>query len=120
MNNGINPVEQFSSSEISKVLARYRSSGLGAKRFAQEHGIPPGRLHYWVYQKGRTKARKLSTLVRLASKPAFQEVTVTTLGPATVNWVAEVSLPQGPALRFSAAASPTWIASVVQALQRPC
>jgi hypothetical protein len=29
-------------------------------------------------------------------------------------------LPKGLAIRFSAAAMPAWIGSVVQALQRPC
>ncbi|MCP5518017.1 MAG: hypothetical protein H7A45_12265 [Verrucomicrobiales bacterium] len=30
-------------------VARYRASGMGLKRFAAEHRLPPGQLHYWVY-----------------------------------------------------------------------
>jgi len=40
-----------SSNEIANVIARYRASGLGLKTFALEEGLPPGRLHYWIYQK---------------------------------------------------------------------
>ena len=57
MNNGTARHQEFSPRESSKVLARYRRSGLGAVQFAQEHGIQPGRLHYWAYEKGRTKSR---------------------------------------------------------------
>ena len=118
MNNGIGRREQFSPTEISKVLARYRRSGLGVMQFAQEQGIPPGRLHYWIYQKGRTRPSKpLPDLVR---KPAFQELKVATLLPVVEGWVAEVNLPGGLAVRFREQAAAEWIASVVQALRRPC
>ena len=104
--------------QISKVLARYRTSGLGVVQFAQEQGIPPGRLHYWIYQKYRTRPRK--PLRHLVSKPVFQEVKVATLVPGVANWAAEVSLPCGLAVRFSQTAQVEWIGSVVRALQRPC
>jgi transposase-like protein len=117
MNNGIGRREEFSPTEISKVLARYRRSGLGAVQFAQEHGIPPGRLHYWIYQKSRTKSRQP---VAAASKPVFQELGVATMLPVVDGWVAEVNLPDGLAVRFSSKATAEWIGSVVQALRRPC
>jgi hypothetical protein len=118
MNNGIGGREEFSSTEISKVLTRYRRSGLGAVQFAQEHGIPPGRLHYWIYQKGRTKSRR--PVQASASKPVFQELNVGTMLPVVDGWVAEVNLPGGLAIRFSQKAVAEWIGSVVQALRRPC
>ena len=118
MNNGTSRHEQFSSTEISKVLARYRTSGLGVVQFAEEQGIPPGRLHYWIYQKCRTGPRKASR--RLVSKPVFQEVKVPTMQAGVVNWAAEVSLPRGLAVRFSQTVPVEWIGSVVQELQRPC
>ena len=55
MKNGIGRGQEFSATEISQVLGRYRRSGLGAVPFAREHGIPPGRLHNWLYQKGRAQ-----------------------------------------------------------------
>lgn len=117
MNNGIGR-EEFSPTEISKVLTRYRRSGVGAVQFAQEHGIPPGRLHYWIYQKGRTKSRR--SVQASGSKPVFQELEVARMLPVVDGWVAEVNLPGGLAVRFSQKAAAEWIGSVVQALRRPC
>jgi hypothetical protein len=118
MNNGIGHHEQFSLAEISKVLARYRRSGLGVVQFAHEQGIPPGRLHYWLYQKGRTGPSKPQRVS--VSKPVFQELKVPTMLPVGDGWVAEVNLPGGLAIRFSQKATAEWVGSVVQALRRPC
>jgi len=117
MNNRVTRHEQFSPAEISKVLARYRRSGLGVMQFAQEEGIPPGRLHYWIYQKGRTTPRQ--SVQASASPPLFQELKVATM-PALNSWAAEVNLPGGLAIRFSQTAAAQWIGSVVQALRGPC
>jgi hypothetical protein len=106
-----------SSQEIAALIARYRASGLALKRFARERGLPPGRLHYWLYQKHRPPSPKRSGM---ASAPVFQEVKLAACAPLISSWAAEVSLPQGVAVRFSAAALPAWIGAVVQALQRPC
>ena len=118
MNNGTGRHEEFSPAEISKVLARYHRSGLSAVQFAEEHGIPPGRLHYWIYQKGRTKPRQ--PVQASASKPLFQELKVASMLPVIDSWVAEVNLPGGLAVRFSQKATAEWIGSVVQTLRRPC
>jgi transposase-like protein len=118
MKNGISRREEFSPAEISKVLERYRRSGLGAVQFAQEHGIPPGRLHYWIHQKGRSKSRR--PLLAAASKPVFRELEVATMLPVVDGWVAEVKLPDGLAVRFGPNVRAEWIGSVVQALRRPC
>ena len=118
MNNGTGRHQQFSPVEISKVLARYRQSGLGVVQFARDHGIPPGRLHYWIYQKGRTR-RSEPQRVSL-SKPVFQELKVGTMLPIVDGWVAEVNLPGGLAVRFSQKATAEWIGSVVQTLRQPC
>jgi transposase-like protein len=118
MNNGTASHQQFSPAEISKVVARYRQSGLGVVQFAHEQGIPPGRLHYWIYQKGRTR-RGEPQRASLA-KPVFQELKVATMLPVVDSWGAEVNLPGGLAVRFSQQATAEWIGSVVQALRRPC
>jgi hypothetical protein len=115
--NGHRP-EQHSSEDISKIVEHYRASGLGVVAFAKKQGIPPGRMHYWVYQK-RGKSRP-PTSSRRASQPIFQEVNVAAMVAGAGCWAAEVNLSSGVGVRFSAAATPQWIGSVVQALQRPC
>jgi len=121
MNNGTSRHQQFSPTEISKVLACYRQSGLGVVQFAHEQGIPPGRLHYWIYQKGKTRRSEPQRVT--PAKPVFQELKVATMPPAIDtmdSWIAEVNLPGGLAVRFSQKAAAEWVGSVVQALRRPC
>lgn len=109
--------EQVKSPEaIAALISRFRASGLGLKRFAQEHGIPATRLHYWVYQKKNRSP--VPNHPPVSPSPLFQEVKIPAWPPQ--SWAAEISLPAGAAIRFSAAALPAWIGSVVEALQRPC
>jgi hypothetical protein len=121
MKNDRNHPPVPTSAEIPALISRYRSSGVGLARFAREHGIPPGRLHYWVYQQPRGAAsRRPPKRSSEVVAPMFQEVKLTARAPLTENWAAAVNLPRGFIVRFSAAARPGWIGSVVQALQRPC
>ena len=110
-----------SSNEVAHVLARYRGSGLGLKAFALKEGLPPGRLHYGVYQKsvGGT-GRGPTAPTPAAAAPVFQEIQLPCRPEWGGLWAAEVGLPGGLAVRFSASASAAWIGSVVHALQRPC
>ena len=111
----------FSSEEIGLILSRYRASGLGLKQFARQQGIPPGRLHYWLYQKqpgpGAGRRAKLGPS---AARPLFQEIQLGTRSEPVGRWAAEVSLPSGLAVRFDPVATAEWIGAVVQTLQRPC
>ena len=110
-----------SSQEVAAILSRYRASGLGLTRFAQEEGIPAGRLHYWLYQKHRPGGRRGSTNgVELVSAPMFQEVKLAACLPPSAGWAVEISLPNGVVSRFNPTTSPAWIGTVVRALQRPC
>jgi hypothetical protein len=62
-----------SSDEIAAIIARYRASGLGLKAFALEEGLPPGRLHYWIYQKpARVSGRRPSGPSPNGSTPCAQ------------------------------------------------
>jgi hypothetical protein len=118
MKRELNGHQNYSSQEISELIGRYRASGLGVVRFARQQGIPLGRLHYWIYQKSPN--RPSSTSNRSASAPLFQEVKVAAMLPGVGTWAAEVSLSRELTIRFSAAVTPGWIGSVVQALQPPC
>lgn len=101
-----------------EVIAQYRGSGLSLARFARDQGLRPGRLHYWIYEKGRAKSRKACK--GGGDAPVFEEVIVAAPSSEGANWAVEVSLPSGLAVRFGSGAIPQWIGSVVQALQRPC
>lgn len=110
-----------SSKEIHALIASYRRSGLGLERFAREHQIPPGRLHYWLYQKYRTEGSKASRNGSgLDPRPMFQEVKLDAGSPLLASWAAEVRLDSQRSIRFSATADPGWIGAVIQAVERPC
>jgi len=117
------PVPDFpaNSNQMAAIVARYRASGLGLKAFARQEGFPPGRLHYWIYQKPAGVTKRGPIFPSPApTVPAFQEIELPSRPEGGGGWVAEVGLPGGVAIRFSASASAQWIGSVVQALQRPC
>ena len=109
-----------SSEEIAAIISRYRASGLGLKTFALQNGLPPGRMHYWVYQKPARPAnhQRLEPGPQTIS-PVFQEIKLPSM-PQMGNWAAEVSLPRGIAVRFSASTSAQWIGSVIQVLHQLC
>lgn len=102
---------------IAAWIGRDRASGLALKGFAREERPPPGRRHYWRYQKRRPSAPSGSGTV---PGPLFQEVKVAAGARLVAGWAAEVSLLGGRAVRFSAAAALAWVGAVVQALERPC
>ena len=71
------PVSNFKGSpnQIATIIARYRASGLGLKAFALEEGLPPGRLHYWIYQKSAgASGRRPAKPTQATVAPVFQEV----------------------------------------------
>jgi len=113
MKRNSNDHKSYTPEEIGGWISRYRASGMGLKAFAVQQGLSRSRLHYWVYGKRHCKFAK-----PVVPAPLFQEVKLA--GLPFANWAAEVSLPSGLAVRFSAAAAPAWIGAVVQQLQRPC
>ncbi len=103
-----------STADRARWVARYRSSGLGLLEFAESHGLNRGRLHYWIYGRGRVKEEAI------AKPPVFREVRLPIAGPDHPKWAAELALPDGVTLRLSAGTDPDWIGSVVNSLRRPC
>jgi len=114
MKNETHASRTYTGQEIAGWVARYRESGLGLGAFARKHGLPRGRLHYWVY--GRRPPRWVQ---RSVAPPVFQELKLPA-GLARSNWAVEISLPAGPVVRFSAAATPAWMRAVLEALRPPC
>ena len=100
--------------EISGWIRRYRAGSQSLGEFAAEQGLPRNQLHYWVY--GRHPAPMSKSV---GGAPVFQELKVTA-GQPTPNWEVEIGLPSGTVVRFTAAATPAWITSVVEALRQPC
>ena len=100
--------------QIAGWVSRYRGSGLGLRQFAERHGLPPTRLHYWVYQKNRAPATASPVPVA-----GFQQISLVG-GLPLPSWALEVTLPAGSVARFSATAPPAWIGAVMEALRRPC
>jgi hypothetical protein len=117
--NNDDPIQ--TAEEMTALVAAYRKSGLPLKRFAQDYKIPPGRLHYWVYQKQpRWRPRPLAQDRVTDRPPVFQEVKLAAGAALMESWAAEVRLAGGVCVRFHHTAGPDWIGRVVQALQRPC
>ena len=101
--------------EIAAWLRRYRASGVGLPVFAKQHGLLPGRWHYWGgYHKGPVAHRQHGQ-----SPTVLQELQLTAGLPRS-NWIAEISLPAGPGVRCSATATPAWMSAVIHALRPPC
>ena len=114
MKHDVHDGSSYTPHQIAGWVSRYRRSGLRLRQFAERHGLPLTRLHYWVYQKRRAPAA--AAPVPLAG---FQEVKL--VGGLSVQaWAVEVSLPAGPVARFGATAAPAWIGAVMAALRRPC
>jgi transposase-like protein len=107
--------------DIAAIVATYRQSGLTLKKFAQEQGIRPGQLHYWVYQKGQEpNSGWFAEGPGVGPTVGFREVKLEAGSALLESWAAEVSVAGGLNVRFSGTARPDWIGAVVQALQRPC
>lgn len=96
--------------EQTRWVERYRASGSGLKRFAAQHGLSAGQLHYWTY---RQRGSGPATAV-------FQEVRMPTSWPTAHGWIAEISLPDGTTLRLDARAEVAWVRSLVESLRGPC
>ena len=90
----------------------YRSSKLRPAHFAEQHGLKLGTLRRWIRQEGH------GSLSETAAS-GFQELllpSVTSAGP----WAAEVQLPDGVVVRLAAAASPSWMTSLLKAVRPSC
>lgn len=92
---------------------KYRASGLSLRRFAEQHGLSAGQLHYWVYR--LSKAGRSN-----ASAPVFQEVRLAGALPTPTAWSAEVGLPDGTTVRLARGTEVNWAMALVESLRRPC
>ena len=99
--------------ERARWVKEYRTSGLGLKRFAEQHGLNAGQLHYWVYGRGPSRGSEPPV-------PGFREVRLSAawMGPAA--WSAEVGLPDGTTVRLAGGTDVDWTLALVESLRGPC
>lgn len=103
--------------ERARWVGRYRESGLGLKRFAEEHGLRSSQLHYWVY--GERPGRRIPRAeIADAGPPVFREYLLPR--PPAGEWGAEIALSDGTSLRVRSGADPLWAGALLDELRRPC
>jgi hypothetical protein len=86
---------------------------MGLRRFASQHGLRVGQLHYWVY--GERKPPVLAE-----SAPMFREVRLAEMPPAPSPWTAEIVLPDRTMVRLGRGMEVTWATALMESLRRPC
>lgn len=97
-----------SAEERAQWVAKYHSSQLSAREFAQEHGLNDGTLQRWIREEGQRNQSGREA-------PVFQQVHLSPL--LTAAWAAEVMLPGGIAVRLAATASAAWMRSLWESLR---
>jgi hypothetical protein len=98
-------------------VGRYRESGLGLKRFAEEHGLRHSQLHYWIYGERRGRRTPRAEIPE-AEPPVFREYLLPR-APAG-EWGAEIGLADGTRLRLRSGADPVWAGALLDQVRRPC
>ena len=97
-------------------VGRYRESGLGLKRFAEENGLRAAQLHYWVY--GGRRPGGESRAEAAGTQPMFREYVVPQAPVG--DWGAEIVLPGGASLRLGRGTDPVWAGALLDQMRRPC
>lgn len=106
-----------SAGDRARWVGRYRQSGLGLKRFAEEHGMRYTQLHYWIYG-DRRRGRTPRVEVPEAGPPVFREYLLSR--PPAGEWGVEIALTDGTSLRVRSGADPLWVGALLDQLRRPC
>jgi hypothetical protein len=99
--------------ERARWVKKYRASGLGLRAFAQRHGLKPGQLHYWVYQRSKPREAR-------AAMPRFQEVRLPAPASSAGSWSTEIGLPDGTTVRLARETDVAWAIALIDSLRRPC
>lgn len=111
----VSPVER------QQWVRKYREGHLGLRRFAEVHGLRYSQLHYWIYG-GRDSAPSEAADLQPDPQAVFREVQW--IPPSASHpgsaWDAEIAWPDGTRLCVRQDTDPAWIASLAQAVRRPC
>jgi transposase-like protein len=102
------PWHRYSTAERAAWIARYRSSGLTQRRFAQQHGLALSTLQQWLYRQQHQSSPKIPVT-------AFHEIPIAPLVPAiSTAWAMEVVTSKGVTLRLREALSARELARLLR------
>ena len=107
------PQRTYPAEERKRLVRLFQRSGLSAKRFCEDRGIPVSTLSYWV-RKSRRKAGD-GAVVEIpagAMPEATLDGRVHEPGPASV----EIRLPNQMELRISAGVDTMWVTELLRGL----
>lgn len=113
MNSDRNGDGEDRGGERARWVEEYRASGLGLKRFAAEHGLKAGQLHYWVYDGRKPRVAE-------AAAPVFREVMLPGVAEGRATWNVEIVLPDSTIVRFDRGADVATVSALLRALRQPC
>lgn len=114
MNVNRNGEERLAPEERQAWVQRFRNSGLSLRQFAEEHGIKPTRLHYWVYEAGGY-GRSGGAVVT----PRFQELALPAVARGS-GWALERQSADGSVTRVAAGVDSAWVGAVMRELRGVC
>jgi transposase-like protein len=107
------PQRNYPAQERKRLLRLFEQSGLSAKRFCQDRGIPVSTLSYWV-RKSRRKAGDGAVVEIPADAINVVPLDERTCDPG--RGVVEIRLPNQMELRVSAGADTAWVTELLRGL----
>ena len=102
----------FNAEQRAEWICLYHSSQLPQEQFAQQNGLKLGTLQRWLREEHQRSSSSTAA-------SAFQEVRLSSCLPAR-TWAAEILLPNGVVVRLDAAATSSWMQSLLQVLRKAC
>lgn len=100
----------YTREERGDFVARFRSSGLSLSEFARRHNLKLPTLCQWIQQAKPGPS---------PAAPVFQEILLSAARPSP-GWSAELTVGADLTLRLGSAATPEFLAQLIQQLRRSC
>jgi transposase-like protein len=107
------PQRNYPAPERKRLLRLFEHSGLSAKRFCEDRGIPVSTLSYWVRKSRRTASDGAVVEIPAgAMQGSTLDERIREPGPGSV----EIRLPNQMELRISAGADTKWVTELLRGL----
>jgi transposase-like protein len=107
------PQRNYPAQERKRLLKLFEHSGLSAKRFCQDRGIPVSTLSYWV-RKSRGKVGS-GAVVEIPAE-TMNGVSLDEQSGALGSGMVEIRLPNRMELRISAGSDTRWVTELLRGL----